>query len=388
MTGSALAAAVVTALALAVVLYVYLGYPVALAIARRFRRRVVQRAPYRGSVSVLVAAYNEQAAIASKLENLLAMTTDGVAVDIVVASDGSSDQTNAIVDSFGDRGVRLLALGRGGKTRALNEAAAVATGDILVMTDATTEFAPSTLASLLEPFADPAVGCVAADLHYVGADSGVARGTGAYWRYERWLRAREAEVCSVIGCSGALYAVRRHLHRPIHPEIDDDFTMPGEVFAQGFVTVFGDGAVSKESANDEEAADFRMRVRVVVRSLNALVKRRAVLNPARFGCFALAMWSHKVLRYLAPVLLLVALSAHCATVALAADPWRWLYGAALVPHVGLYVAALTGWLAQRTGVRIPFVHIPYYFVLVNAAALVGIFRFVRGDRAVTWDTAR
>ena len=380
------------------VVWVYAGYPLLLAILKSSGLTLGNRsdpppadpcAPT-PKVSVLVAAYNEEAVIAAKLESLLASDYPADRLEILVASDGSSDGTNEIVASYAARGVKLLDLPRGGKTRALNAAAEQATGDVLVMTDATTELMPDTLRQLVAPFSESGVGCVGAELDYVSEDgSPVGRGTGAYWRYEKAIKGLEAAVCSLIGCSGALYAVRRDAHRPIHPELDDDFTMPWEVYDQGWVTAYAIGVVAREPTNEESGADFRMRVRVALRAINALVRRARYCNPVSYGWFAVQLVSHKLLRYLVPLALLGTLALNVVLITIAPNLLvRLVYAATLLGQMGIYGAAVLGALSQRAGLGLPLVHIPYYFVHLNAAALVAWIRFCLGDRAVTWDTAR
>ncbi len=372
---------------LAMVAWSYVGYGIFLAVVARFRSRPVAAEPCEPSVSVVIAAYNEEKAIASKIENLLALEYPSEKLQVVVASDGSSDDTGPIVESFAGRGVVLVDLPRSGKTTALNAAAEAATGEVLVFTDATTEFTTETLRTLVEPLADPTVGCVGAELDYVAGATAVGRGTTAYWRYERALKRMESDVCSLIGCSGALYAVRASAYTPMHPELSADFALAGEVFEKGHRVVYGHGAISREEVNPEPKADFRMRVRVVVGTIHSLVVKRALLNPFRYGFFAVQLWSHKVLRYLAPVLLLVALAAHV-TLVVDGRSAPMLYRVLLVGHVGVWVAAAAGWVATRTGIRIPLVNIPYYFAHMNAAAVVAIARYIGGDKAITWETER
>lgn len=340
------------------------------------------------SVAVLVAAYDEERAIERKVRTLLASAYPRDRLRVVVASDGSSDGTDAVVRAIADPRVTLLELPRGGKTRALNAAAAAAGEvDVLVMTDATTVLAPDAIAALAAAFADPSVGCVAAELVYVdGSGSEVARGTGAYWRYETAIKRLEGEVCSLIGCSGALYAVRRAAHRPIHPELDDDFTMPWEVYDQGYVTRLVRGAVSEESANSEPHADFRMRVRVALRAINALVRRRRYLDPLRYGWFSVQLMSHKALRYLVPWMWLSSFA--LAVVLFRTSEARALYAVVLLGHALVGSAAIVGWLSLRVGAKLPFVHVPYYFAHLNAAALWASLKYLAGDRAVTWRTDR
>lgn len=380
-------------LALSIVGYVYAGYPILLMVADRSGRRFgpkrdaqVDADTVLPSVSVLVAAYNEEAVIAAKVANLLTAGYPAL-IEVIVASDGSSDRTNEIVEAITDRRVSLLDLPRGGKTRALNAAAEAATGDVFVMTDATTHLAAGTLEALVAPFADPKVGCVGAELEYVSEDgSAIGEGTSAYWRYEKKLKSLESRVCSLIGCSGALYAARASAHRPIHEELDDDFTMSWQVYEQGYFTAYARGAVSSEATNEDEAADFRMRVRVVIRAVNALWKNRKFWNPFRYGWFAMQLVSHKVLRYAVPWFLLAALVLHAAI--LAEGSCRIFYSLLAVGHIGVYLCAILGKYSISKGWKIPLLHIPFYFMHVNAAALVGSAKFILGDRAVTWDTAR
>jgi cellulose synthase/poly-beta-1,6-N-acetylglucosamine synthase-like glycosyltransferase len=374
--------------ALLAVLWSYVGYPLHL-------RWLARRAPVSvpapvgtPSVTIVVAAYNEERHLPQKLDNLLALEYPKACVQIIVASDCSTDRTHDIVAQYADRGVELAALPvRGGKTAAQNLAVTKATGDIVVFTDATTEFAPGTLHDLLAPFGRPDVGCVGAELEYVSLEgSTVGRGAGAYWRYEKAVKALESRVHSLVGVSGCLYAVRRPLYRPLDPALISDFVIAGEVYEQGAITVGARGAVSRETTNESAEREFDMRVRVAVRSINALATRARLLNPFRYGFFAYQLISHKVLRYAAPQLLLVALLS--AVVLVQLQGWRNVYGVAVAAAAMLLAAAGLGWLASRLGRRLPLVHVPFYFAHVNLAALWAAVLYLRGERKVTWTTVR
>lgn len=365
----------------------YVGYPLHLWLLARRGRDQLSRPIGTPTVTVIVAAYNEERHIAEKLENLLSLNYPTENLQIIVASDCSTDRTHDIVRGYSGRGVELSVLpARGGKTAAQNLAVTQARGDILVFTDATTEFAPETLHDLLLPFGRPEVGCVGAELEYTTQGSVVGRGAGAYWRYEKAVKSLEARVHSLIGVSGCLYAVRRLLYRPMDPALISDFMIAGDVYEQGAITVGARGAVSRESTNESTEREFDMRVRVAIRSINALVLRARLLNPFRFGFFAYQLWSHKVLRYAAPHLLLMALA--CAVLLANHHGWYTLYGIAAASGALLLVAALIGWGAARSGKRLPFVHVPFYFVHVNAAALWASVLYLRGERKVTWTTVR
>jgi cellulose synthase/poly-beta-1,6-N-acetylglucosamine synthase-like glycosyltransferase len=369
--------------------WTYAGYPVLLAILARRSRRKLVREPIEPSVSVIITAYNEEKDIRQKLENTLGLDYPKEKLEIIVASDCSSDRTHAIVGELADRGVRLLVLPeRGGKTAAQNLAASEATGEILIFTDATTEFARDTVRGLCESFADPRVGCVGAELDYVSeAGTAVGKGGGAYWRYEKKVKDLEARVSSLIGVSGCLYAVRAKAYRPIDPDLISDFVVAGDVFSRGYITVYGRGTVSQEKTHEDAGKEFEMRVRVIIRTINALVRRARMLNPFRYGFFAFQIFSHKVLRYLVPEILIAVFFLGLA-LALRGGPAARLYQLLTAGQLALYLAALVGWLCLKLKVKLPFVHIPFYFVVANLAALWAFVLYLKGERKVTWTTVR
>jgi glycosyltransferase involved in cell wall biosynthesis len=369
--------------------WTYLGYPLLLVALARLRRRPLQTGPLEPTVTVVIAAYNEEKAIRRKLDTALALDYPADKLELIVASDCSTDRTHDIVREMEPRGVRLVVLPeRAGKTAAQNLAAEGAKGEILIFTDATTDFNRDTVRGLVAAFADPRVGCVGAELEYVSeGGSAVGKGGGLYWRYEKRVKELEAQVSTLIGVSGCLYAVRASAYRPIDPDLISDFVIAGDVFQRGFITVYGGGTVSSEKTHEETGKEFEMRVRVIVRTINALVRRVRMLNPLRYGFFSFQLFSHKVLRYLVPELLL-GLFASGLYLALSDHPAAPVYRAFTVVQLALYLAAAVGWVRQRLGLRLPLVHIPFYFVVVNLAALWAQVLYLRGERKVTWTTVR
>jgi cellulose synthase/poly-beta-1,6-N-acetylglucosamine synthase-like glycosyltransferase len=372
------------------VAWAYVGYVVFLFILARVRRRTLVRSPIESTVSVIVCAYNEEKAIAAKLEALLALDYPEDKIEVIVASDCSTDDTDEIVRGFQGRGVKLVALPeRGGKTAAQNAAVREAHGEVLVFTDATTRFRPDVLRNLLEAFADPMVGCVGAELEYVSElGSLVGRGGSLYWRYEKKVKQLESMANSLIGVSGCLYAVRARLYTPIEADLIGDFTVALDTFAQGYITVYAKGAVSEEKTNEDFRSEFDMRTRVIIRTIHALVRRAPMLNPFRYGLFAFQLWSHKALRYLVPELLAGAFVASLA-LALLSGPRSWLYRTLVVVQVGSCGgAAALWWASRRFGLRARALSVPIYFAQVNAAAFWALVAYLRGERKVTWTTAR
>ena len=374
-------------LALATLAYGYVGYPLLIAAVGAVRARTVRRAPVTPTMTLIVAAFNEEEAIAARLDNALSVDYPADALDILVVSDGSTDATERIVAGYASRGVRLLALPRQGKIPALNEAVRHATGEVLVFSDANIHFHPRALRMLARNFADPAVGGVAGNSTYhLPADGeSSSRGEGLYWRYDSWLKEMESRTGSIVSAHGGLYAVRRELYRPPgETSVTDDFAISTAVVAQGRRLVFDREALAVEMAIGEADREFRRKVRLMTRAWRSVALRRALLNPFRYGFYAVVLASHKVLRRLLPLVLLVLLA--CTLVLAPRHP---LYLAAGVGQALFYGLALLGLVARRRGVgHLRLVYIPFYYCLANAAALVALVRFAAGTRITLWEPQR
>ena len=371
-------------LSCALLVSVYVGYPV---IMKRLAAR--RRAAPGGSVeipkaSIIITAYNEERGIGAKLENILGAHFPLSTAEIIVASDASTDATDEIVRSYRGRGVSLLRIeGRQGKTACQNAAAAVATGDILIFTDATTHLHADALRNLVAGFGDPAVGCVAGRLVYESRlQSATGQGNEAYWDYEIQLRMAESALGSLIGVSGCLYAVRRSAYRAIDPRLISDFVVSMRMREQGLRTVLAPDALCFEETLSRSKHELSMRVRVAIRSINALVHERKFLNPFRFGLFAWQLWLHKVLRYASPFLWLAALASNMVLAGEARG-----YDALLAAQVAVIVMGAVGFALQPRH-NLGLLWRPYYLLLTNVAAFIAALRYLRGDRMVTWKPIR
>lgn len=371
--------------ALVLLAYVYVGYPLLAYLVSVAFPRTVARAENEPTVTVLITAFNEEAAIAEKIENTLAIEYPSEKLEILIASDGSTDRTDEIVRSFAGRGVRLFRQeGRVGKTETQNNAVREASGDIILFSDATTEYGPDVLRRLLPAFADEGVGCVAGRLIYVDkAGSSVGSGAKSYWNYETFLKRSESAACSLIGASGCIYAVRRSAYEPMYREACSDFLICTELYRKGLRSVFEPDAVCTELTNHRTDAELSMRVRVISQTLTDLWRNRDMLNPAKSGFYAIELISHKCLRYAVPLMLVALLLAN---VALAVSPG--VFRIILAVQVMFYVAALAGWITERFGQRMSLLAIPQYFVLANLASVIAFYRFVGGERVVTWEPIR
>jgi cellulose synthase/poly-beta-1,6-N-acetylglucosamine synthase-like glycosyltransferase len=365
--------------------YVYVGYPVLVYMVSLFFARDVLKGEIEPLVTVLITAFNEEAAIREKLENTLSINYPADKLEILVASDGSTDRTDEIVATFSDRGVKLFRQeGRVGKTATQNNAVQVATGEIILFSDATTTYKADVFRTILPNFADESVGCVAGRLIYVDEQSTtVGKGARSYWSYETFLKMAESRACSLIGASGCLYAVRRTAYEPMYPEACSDFLICTTVFRKGLRSVFAPEAVCFEQTNLRAADELKMRVRVISQTFTDLWRNRDMLNPFRSGFFAIELISHKALRYAVPFILLAFL---LTSLVLAGSST--FYGMALIAHVLFYSLAFLGWILERAGKRLTFLAIPLYFVLANVASILGFYKFLKGEKYARWEPIR
>jgi cellulose synthase/poly-beta-1,6-N-acetylglucosamine synthase-like glycosyltransferase len=365
--------------------YVYVGYPLIVYIASLFFARPIERSEIEPPVTVLITAFNEEAAIRQKLENTLEIDYPADKLEVLVASDGSTDHTDEIVREFASQGVKLFRQeGRVGKTATQNNAVEHATGEIILFSDATTSYRKQVFRTILPSFADPGVGCVAGRLIYVDEKSTtVGKGARSYWNYETFLKMAESRVCSLIGASGCLYAVRKSAYEPMYPEACSDFLICTAIFRKGLRSVFEPKAICFEQTNLHAGDELKMRVRVISQTFTDLWRNRDMMNPFKSGFFAIELISHKALRYAVPFILFAFL---LLSIVLAGSSA--FYAAALAVHVLFYSLAFAGWVMERAGKRLSLLAIPLYFVLANLASIVGFYKFLRGETYARWEPIR
>lgn len=369
----------------AALFYVYVGYPLVLFIVSSFVSKKVGKREFEPTVTMIIAAFNEENDIGRKLENTLNLDYPPEKLEVIVASDCSTDGTDEIVSSFRDKGVVLVRqLERRGKTSAQNLAVESASGEILLFSDATTEYDARVLRELVPNFADPTVGCVAGRLIYQDGDSTmIGGGTKGYWNYETFVKRMEGQVCSLIGVSGCLYAVKRSAYRAMYEEACSDFLISTILYRQGLRTVFEPAATCVEEAYGSPQSEFEMRVRVISQTFNDLWRNRDILNPFRGGFFAYELISHKLLRYLVPIFLLGML---ISSGFLAFESRFFILVLSL--QVTLYILAAFGYYSERAGIKIRLLTFPLYFVLTNGASVLALWHFLRGKRYAKWEPVR
>ena len=296
-------------------------------------------------MSLIVTAYNEQAVLRDKLENTFALEYPAGRLQVVVVSDGSTDGTDEVARSYEGRpGYLFLRQDpNAGKTAAQNAAVRAATGDVLVFSDANSMYAPDALQQLVMSLAE-GVGCVCGELRYTNPErAGAGEGEGYYWRYEQFLKRLESRLGALVGANGSIYAVRRELFEELDPRIISDFILPIRLRRRGHRVVYAPGAVAEEESGRGFGEELRRRRRIVARSLYGLWREAGALNPFAHPLLAFQILSHKVVRWLVPVLLLVLLAAGAAAAAEGVEP----YGKLLAAQLGLYGLALLGGLFPR-----------------------------------------
>jgi len=371
----------------AVVAYGYVGYPLTVVVVGRLLDRRVRQAPVSPTMSVVIAAYDEADGIAAKIRNVLAADYPPDRLEVVVASDGSTDDTVRIASAVAPDRVRVLDLPRRGKASALADGVRRARGEVLVFTDANTVFRSDALAMLARNFADPDVGGVAGHTGYVVEEEAESAGRGEdlYWRYDTWIKELESRTGSVVSAHGGMYAIRRELFRPVEdPAVTDDFAISTAVVEQGKRLVFEAKAVGHETTMAKSGSEFRRRVRLMTRGLQGVILRRRLLDPRRYGFYAVALASRKVLRRILPVAFppLLALSVLLA-------PTSAFFTACAGAQLAFLAAAALGWGLRCTPLgKSTVLCMPFFFFLANIASMVAFWNVVRGSRIERWTPQR
>ncbi|MBS2032097.1 MAG: glycosyltransferase family 2 protein [Deltaproteobacteria bacterium] len=342
-------------------------------------RRGLARAPPGLKVTLVVAAYNEESCIDEKLRNSLQLAWPAADLEVLVGSDGSTDGTDAKVEAVHDPRVRLSAAPRGGKVAVLNRCIPLAKGEVVVLTDANTMLDPAALEKLARHFRDPDVGAVCGRLRLYNPTL-KAYEESAYWTYESFIKFYEGKHGAVLGANGGLYAIRRSLFQALPPDtVVDDFVIPMRILQSGFRVLYDPEAVAYEETTEDYVKEASRRARIAAGNFQSLRLLGRLLMP-RAGFASFAFWSHKLLRWTAPLWLALALLTN---LTLLGHRWGKL---ALAMQLGFYALAVAGrqkWVKRGALRRVASV--AYYFTSMNLALAVGFGRFVAQSQAATWD---
>lgn len=364
--------------------YVYVGYPILLSLLGVFSRKRPAELGYLPNISVLIAAYNEEAGIQKKIEQTLALDYPADKIEVLVLSDCSSDRTDEIVRSCSDPRVRLLrAPQRKGKTNVQNLGAASAQGEILIFSDATAVYHPLALQLLAANYADPAVGAVSGRYRYFDPEGKSPTGLGmiAFWNYENLIKMMQSRIRTISGCCGCIYSVRRSAYTPLHPDLISDLVQPLWAIQKDYRVVFEHRALAYEQTTKSSKEEFSMRVRVITRGMRGLLSVPGLLNPWKYPWISFQLLSHKVLRWMVPFMLISLFLSN--TVLWNQRGYKWL----LALQLAFYGLALLTFVLPLHRLWKPL-GIPLYFCTLNAAAFRSTFELIRGRKYVIWQTVR
>ena len=364
------------------IFYAYAGYLLALLALSWFRSRPVRTGDIHPMVSFVITAYNEEARIKEKIENSLQQQYPRERLEIVVASDCSSDRTDEIVRSYASSRVRLIrAQERKGKEAAQKLAVSQTSGEVLVFSDVATTLSSQGIANIVKSFNDPTVGCVSSVDQFVDAQGNLS-GEGAYVKYEMLLRQLETKVNTLVGLSGSFFAARRTVCSPWADDLQSDFNTLLNSMKAGLRGVSDPASVGYYKNLTDEKKEYQRKVRTVLRGIAVLMRSLPMLNPFRYGIFAWQLCSHKLCRWLVPFAMIGALVSN---IVLAIDSI--LYQVLLLGHVLFYAtaAAYAGchWMPKSNLFRLPS-----FFVLVNLSILDAWMRYFRGDRVFRWEPSK
>jgi len=365
------------------ILYTYLGYPAAVSLLARLRSRKIIKSEIRPTVSIVIACHNEQEYIERRINNLIECEYPPGLREIIVVSDGSTDFTAEIARRYFSYGVKLFAYeDQRGKATALNVGVEIATGDIILFADARQAFEPNVIKAIVANFADSSVGAVSGELLLDGGeDSSVGEGVGLYWKYEKWIRKSESAFGSVIGATGAIYAIRRKLWKPL-PEntILDDVYTPMSIALDGHRVIFEEAARAHDVATESATREFARKVRTLTGNYQLCQLMPRVLVPNNVLLFQ--FYSHKLMRLASPMFFLILLATNLILAAGSTGMAQLFYQAFSIAQLLFYCGVFAGGYLLKRNRRVRLLNFAYVFSLMNAAALVGLIYFVFSKRNV------
>lgn len=369
------------------VFYTYIGYPLLMTVARYFftKKILKQESNKVLTASVVIAVRNEATNIIKRLENLSLQNYPHNKIEIIVVSDGSTDDTVSLINEFikssQELKVKIFSLDTNeGKPRAINFGVRQAQGEILVFTDARQEFEPDVISELVSNFSDPVIGCVSGELFFrTSSDSNIHQEMGAYWKYEKYLRKTESAVDSVVGVTGAIYAMRKLLYKEI-PEntLIDDVLIPMLVSMQGYRIIFDENAIAYDIVSTDTGQEWMRKVRTLSGNWQLLFDHAYLLNPFK-NKMVLQFVSHKILRLLVPFLLLLVLAL---SFMLVEQGYFWFFVLQMVVYIVVLLSAL--FPAVRKG---GMINLLYFFAVLNAAVVVSFYKVAIRRQTNLWKAA-
>ncbi len=365
-------------------LYSYFLYPVILKLIPE--REILDTASIElkqlPCISLIITAHNEESRIERKIRNTLDLDYPESLLEIIVASDFSTDNTDSIVESYCDKGVRLVrADKRRGKEYAQLCAINESRGDIIVFSDVATQIEPNALHILISYFKDPAVGAVSSEDRFISQDGAIV-GEGAYVKYEMWLRRLESKRAGLVGLSGSFFAARKEVCKIWDDTVPSDFNTALNCTKLNLIAVSAPDVIGVYTDVKDPSLEYRRKTRTVIRGISAISKHPEVLNIFTMGKFSYQVWSHKIMRWAEPWFLLALI-----ILSLVLFNKHWIYSLALVLQIIFYGLAIIGYFSKSLQC-FTIIKIPYFFVQVNLAIAHASFQYLIGKRITVWEPSK
>lgn len=380
-----------------IVFYTYIGYGILLYLIIKIRRtfkigkKVDLDSSYVPEVTLFIAAYNEKNYVAAKMKNSLELEYPKDKLNIVWVTDGSDDGTPELLIKYPNTTVHHLDA-RNGKIGAMNRGMEFVKTPIVIFSDANTMLGKESIRRIVNQFSDATVGCVSGEKRIINKESDVASGAGEglYWKYESTLKKWDAELYSVVGAAGELFAIRTKLYRHVEKDtLLDDFVISLRVAQEGYTIKYDPEAYAIETASANVKEELKRKIRISAGGIQSIVRLRSLLNVFKFGTLSFQYISHRVLRWtLTPLCLLVIIPV---SFLLAYNTGMFevgLYSILFWLQILFYFAALLGWFLENRSTRVKALFVPYYFFIMNLSVLLGFFRYMKNSQSVNWERAK
>ncbi|WP_138475970.1 glycosyltransferase family 2 protein [Dyadobacter bucti] len=380
-------------LSLFIVFYTFAGYGILLYILVRVRRLIMGKRAVPGldqvfpTLTLIIAAYNEESIIEEKIRNTLELSYPHDKLKFLFVTDGSSDRTPALISAY-DRIKLMHTPVRSGKIQAIHRAMHEVDSEVVVFTDANTFLNKDALLLIARHYADPKVGAVSGEKRVQQeAVSDATAGEGFYWKYESALKKWDSELYSVVGAAGELFSVRRSLYQQVEPDtILDDFMISMLIAQQGYRIIYEPDAYASELSSDNIKEELKRKVRIAAGGIQSILRLKKLFNPFHYPVLSFQYISHRVLRWtITPFLMILALILN---VVIVARSGHWVYLVILLAQLLFYISAFAGWMLEKRKVKVKVLFIPYYFCVMNYAVLAGILRYMAGNQSSVWEKSK
>ncbi|MDQ6815254.1 MAG: glycosyltransferase family 2 protein [Bacteroidota bacterium] len=376
-----------------IIFYTYAGYGIVLFLLVKIRQAIKGKRPVYNnlkdlpSVTLIIAAYNEEKIIEEKIQNTLSLTYPADKINYLFVTDGSTDRTPEVVAKYSQ--IQLMhSSQRSGKINAVHRAMKKVTTEVAIFTDANTFLNKDALVNIARHYADKKVGAVSGEKRVeITEVSDATAGEGFYWKYESALKKLDSQLYSVVGAAGELFSIRTRLYEPVAADtILDDFMISLLIAAKNYRIVYEPDAFALESASANTFEELKRKVRIAAGGIQSILRLRALLNPFKFPVLSFQYISHRVLRWTITPLCMI--TAFLLNFAILFSPGGYLYNLLFLAQFFIYGAAVLGWAFERKEIKIKAVFIPFYFCMMNYAVLAGMVRFASKKQSAVWDKAR